>query len=335
MADYIIMSGNAPEHYFYRSGIYMKRRSFTGVWQDMTAVVAGGRDGFSVYRSKDGNVHLICVDHSGNMIYAAYSAGEWKKYVISKLNSDISVSEMRLYGIRGRLNLLYSAIYNGENLLVHCILGDHAKPSTVDTLESPHFFVKGDKVYYTNANGVLGFVDLSDEKPSVFTPVYEDAHFGTVYDIDGKERILFARNSSVFLDGQEIAHDTHIEMPVLVSVKDKFYVMWKNSGFVRYSVSIDCKRFGQVRRFMTSGRSMKLYSVQKGNEFSHYYGYDIQNDFVLLGNPEIFEVTEHYSLPTPLELEKVKNMLNKTERDISEAKKELARLGKLLGTLSK
>lgn len=334
MTNYLIMPKNTPEHYFYQNGIYMRRRSKRGVWHNSVPVLKEGMDGFGIYSAKDGAVHLICTDRSRNLIYAVSAGDEWKKYVISKLSADISVCDMRLYSIRGRLNLIYSAIYNGENLLVHCILGDHAKPSTVDTLETPHFFIKGNKVYYTNTNGVLGFVNLADEKPSVFTPLYEDAHFGTVYSIDGKEKVLFSRNSSVFLDGKEIASDTHMEMPILVTSDKTIYLMWKNGGFIRYTVSDNGGNFGSLKRFMTSGRSMDLYLAQKSGNFELFYGYHTENSLTLLGNPQIFEEFSGYRASAPSELERVKNMLNKTEQEISDAKKELARLGKVIQSLT-
>lgn len=334
MTNYLVMPKNMPEHYFYKSGIYMKRRLTSGIWQEPVPVFSGGRDGFGIYCSNDKNVHLICSDYGGNLIYAVSSGDEWKKYVISKLAGDISVSDMCLYSICGRLNLMYSAIYGGENLLIHCILGDHAKPSAVDSLESPHFFIKGTKVYYTNTIGVFGFVSLSDEKPSEFTPIYKNAHFGTVYDIDGRERVLFSRDSSVFLDGTEIACDTHVEAPILAKIRDKFYVMWKNGGFVRYVTSPDCENFTRPMRFMNTGKAMDIFTVQKGNDFSYYYGYGTQKGPALLGSPDIFEVSANYRASAPSELEKVKNMLNKTQKDVTDAKKEIARLGKILGSLN-
>ncbi|MBR4172862.1 MAG: hypothetical protein IKR46_00655 [Clostridia bacterium] len=333
MTNYLIMRNGTLEHYFYKSGIYVKKRPLSGIWQEAEAVLLEGRDSFSVYLAKDGNVHLICTDYGGNLVYAVNSGGTWKKYILSKLGSDISVSDMRLYSVRGRLNLMYSVLYNGENLLVHCILGDRAKPNTVDTIETSHFFIKNGRAYYTNANGTLGYVNLADEKPSVFTPVYDDAHFGTVYNLSGgKEHILFSRNSSVFLDAKELAHDTHLEMPILANIKNKIYIMWKNGSFVRYIASDDGENFGKPMRFMTSNRPVSLFAVQKVGEFINYYGYDSPRGVALLGNPDIFENSAKTAAPS--ELENIKNMLNKTQQDLSETKKELARLNRIIGALS-
>lgn len=336
MSNYLIMPKNFAELYFYKpyEGICVRKCNPQGVWQEHESVLSGGRDGFGIFCTRDKNVHLICTDHSNNLIYAVNDAGVWKKYVISKLGTDISVSDIRIYSVRGRLNFIYSALYNGENLLVHCILGDHAKPSTVDICETPHFFIKGNRIYYTNSKGILGFVNTSDEKPSGFNPVYENAHFGTVYDIDGKEKILFARDGSVFLNEKEIAHDIHLEMPILVDARGKIYVMWKNSGFVRYVSSDDCENFGKPMRFMGTGQSMAVYTAQKGEGFFNYYGYQNAGGLVLLGNPDIFEKSLDYRAKKEEELERVKALLNQTQKEVISARKEIARLGKVIGNLT-
>lgn len=336
MTNYIIMPENAVEHYFYKpyEGICMRKKSSVGIWNEHTQVFGGAKDGFGLY-CKDKTVHIICTDHDNKLIYIVGDGVNWRKHIISKLSSDIFISDMRLYSIRGRLNLMYCALYNGENLLVHCILGDHAKPTAVDVIETPHFCIMGGKAYYTNAKGVFGFVNLADEKPSVFNPIHENAHCGTVYVVDGKERMLFTENSSVFLDDKEIAHDMHLEAPVLVCARGKIYVMWKSGNFVRYAVSDDGESFSEPQRFMSTGRSMNIYTVQKGEDFLYYYGYHNEHELVLLGNPEIFERSSEYTAKKEAELLRVKNLLNETQKEVVAARKEIARLGKVISSLKK
>ena len=336
MSNYLIMPKNTPEHYFYKpyEGICVRRRSPQGVWQEHMSVFPGGKDEFFVYCSHDKKVHLLCTDHENKLIYAVSDGSEWKKYVISKLSSDVFVSNIHLYSVRGRLNFMYSALYNGENLLIHCILGDHAKPSTVDICETPHFFIKGNKVYYTNSKGILGFVNIADEKPSGFNPIYENAHFGTVYDIDEREKILFAREGAVFIDGKKIAHDTHLEMPILSHSGDKIYIMWRSGIFIRYVTSSDGKDFSEPMRFMSTGKTINIYTAQRGDAFFNYYGYHNAHGLVLLGNPDIFERSAEFAAKKEAELERVKSLLNQTQKEVVAAKKEIARLGKVIGTLT-
>ena len=336
MTNYLIMRENSPEHYFYKpyEGICMRRRAPSGMWREHTQVFGGGRDGFGLFCGKDGITHILCTDHDNKLIYIAYDGEDGKKYVISKLSDDIFISDMRLYSIRGRLNLMYSALYNGENMLVHCVLGDRAKPSTVDILEAPHFFIKGERVYYTNANGVFGYVVLSDEKPSVFSPMLENAHYGSVHNIKGEEKILFVREGGVFLDGEEIARDVRLEAPVLAEAGDKIYIMWKSGDFVRYVSAEGGQNFGEPKRFMSTGKSMGIYMAQRGDDFFDYYGYHNAHELVLLGNPDIFEKTLEFTAKKEAELERVKGLLNQTQKEVVAAKKEIARLGKVISSLT-
>ena len=334
MTNYLIMRGNTPEHYFFKpyEGICVRKRTPAGIWQEHTQIFADARDGFGFYCTRDKAVHLICTDRDNRLIYISGDGENRKKYVISSLNSDIQISDMKLYSVRGRLNLLYSALYNSENLLVHCILGDRAKPSTVDITETQDFSVTGGRVYYTNSRGVLGFVSLADEKPSAFSPVYEDAHCGSAY--DGGENILFTRDSAVFLNGRELARDAGIENPILVHTGDKLHIMWKSGSFIRYMSCSDGETFGGARRFMSTGKTVNIYRAQKGEGFAEYYGYHNEHELVLLGNPALFEISAEYTAKKEAELERVKNLLDKTQQEVADAKKEIARLGRVIGSLT-
>ena len=333
MTNFLIMPGGVPEHYFFRpyEGICMRSRKPDGLWQERIPVIEKGRDGFAVYADKSGTVHLICVNAENKLLYAVRKDGVWKKYVLSALNDDIFVSDMHLYSVSDRLNLLYSALYNGETLIIHCILGDHAKPSTVDSLETSHFCVFGNKVYYTNSQGRLGFVSLADEKPAVFEKLYDDAHCCSIRDFGGREIMLFTRDSKLFVNGEEILYDSHIEMPVCVKGADRLYIMWKSGSFVRYITTFNGgATWSEPMRFMSTGAAISLYTAQEGNNFFNYYGYHNAHELNLLAKPKVFENPADYTLPAKTELEKMKAMLDSTRKDIADAKKEISRLGEAI-----
>lgn len=338
MTNYLISSGSSAEHYFFRpyEGICCKKRMPSGLWGEHAACVPAGQDGFGAYADKSGNVHLICIDKENRLIYAVRKNDKWKKYILTSLNSDIFVSDMRLYNAGGRLNLLYSALYNGETLLIHCILGDHAKPSTVDTLETSHFYIYNKRVYYTNARGELGYVALSDEKPAGFNKLYSDAHCCTLYNLGGKELMLFTRESKLFINGEEILYDSHMEMPTLVKGADRAYIMWKSGSFVRYIATFNSGiTWSDPMRFMSTGSAVSMYLAQQGESFNYYYGYNSDKDISLLGAPDIFSEPADYTLPKPNEIEKLKIMLDMTRREVMEAKKEIVRLNKTIDSLKK
>lgn len=336
MTNYLILPGSAPEHYFYRpyEGICMQAQSISGIWQERTNILPGGKEGFGIYADKSGKVHIICVDDENNLIYAVRKESVWKKYTLTSISKDIFVSDMRLYNIGGRLNLLYSALYNGEYLLIHCILGDHAKPSTVDTLETSHFYLYDNKAYYTNSKGELGFVSLSDEKPSGFNRIYENAHCPNISNINGKELLVFTRESRIFVNNEEILYDSRMEMPICVKGTDKLYIMWKSGSFIRYITTFNGGiTWSDPMRFMSTGTAVFLYLAQQGDAFNYYYGYNNGKDITLLGAPDIFSEPADYALPHPNELEKLKIMLDMTRQEVLDAKKEIMRLNKTIEKL--
>ncbi len=329
MTNYLVKSGDKPEHYFFApyEGICVKGRAISGLWQKQEQVIRDARDGFGVYADKNGNVHIICIDGENRLVYAVRRGGEWKKYTLCELSKEIYVSDMRLYNVAGRLNLLYSALYNGETMLVHCILGNHAKPATVGVTETAHFYIYDNKVYYTNADGQLGFVSLADEKPSGFSRLYDDAHYCTVCELGGKEMLLFTRQSRLFINGEEILYDSRMEMPSLVKGSDRAYVMWKSGSFVRYIASFNGgTTWSEPMRFMSTGRAVSSYIAQQGESVNYYYGYHSERELTLLGAGDIFAANDGFQLPPPNELERLKVMLDMTRREVIDTKKEIVRL---------
>ena len=189
MSNYLIGRGNSGEHYFFRpyEGLCMKRLNPSGTFSEHSQIVALGREPFSVFLSSDGSIHLVCADAENMLVYATSRNGVWKRYIIAKIPNGVVVTKMHLYAVGGRLNLLYSALFSGEHLLIHCILGNHAKPSTVSALSCPHFFVHKNTVYYTKPDGMLGFTPLYDEKPENFNRLYDDAESVSVWEKDEKD----------------------------------------------------------------------------------------------------------------------------------------------------
>ncbi len=333
MTNYLITSKNTPEHYFYKpyEGICCRHSSPGGTWQEHTNVIENGKDGFSVFADKSGNVHLICTDNENNLIYAVRKSGIWKRYALSSLSEDIFVSQMQLYSVGDRLNLLYSALYNGENLLVHCVLGNHAKPSTVASMENPHFFVDSDRVYYTNAHGQLGYSQLADEKPAQFVKCYEDGHYCTISRYGGNEFMLFLRDSKLFLNGSELLYDSRIELPLFVCGADRLYIMWKSGSFIRYITSFNGgAAWSEPMRFMNTAMPFSLYTAPKDGGICLYYGYHSNKELTLLGKPDIFRSAVSCSLPSQSELELLKNALSSAQQELADTKKEVSRLSGLL-----
>lgn len=330
MANYLINRGHSGEHYFFKpyEGICMKRSGPAGTFSEHTQIVALGREPFSVLDASDGSIHLVCMDSENMLIYANCRNNVWKRYILAKLSKDIFVSNMHLYAVRGRLNLLYSALYNGEHLLIHCILGNHAKPSTVSALLDSHFFVYKNKVYYTKPDGALGFTALEDEKPEIFNRLYDDARSVSVWEDSGREFLIFIRNSRLFINGKEILYDSAIENPVFVKGADRLYIMWKSGGFIRYISSFNGGvTWSEPMRFISTGITPKLYTFRSGNALRLYYGYESGNHLTTLGVSNVFAICENS------EPKEVKDKLSEKTQEAENAKKEVERLNKILSGL--
>ncbi len=330
MTNYLIMAKDTPEHYFFKpyEGICCRSCTPGGVWQEHSNVIETGRDGFSVYADEFGKVHLICIDCENHLVYALRKNGIWKRYTLSSLSEDIFVSQMQLYQVDGRLNLLYSALYNGENMLIHCVLGDHAKPSTVATMENSHFFIDSDKVYFTNTQGTLGYCELGDEKPSRFIKYCDDAHLCTISRYGGNEFMLFIRDSKLFLNESELLYDSRMELPVFVCGSDRLYIMWKSGGFVRYITSFNGgATWSEPMRFMNTAMPFSLYLAQKDNGCILCYGCHSNKELTLLGRPELFKPRRSLSQSEP---EMLKCALDSARRELADAKQEVSRLSKIL-----
>ncbi len=330
MANYLINRPSGGEHYFFKpyEGICMRRRGPSGTFSEHTQIVALGRETFSVLSASDGSIHLVCVDSENMLVYANCRNNVWKRYILAKIPKDVIVSNMHLYSVRGRLNLLYSAILGGEHLLIHCILGNHAKPSTVSALLDSHFFVYKNKVYYTKPDGTLGFTSLEDEKPEIFNRLYDDARSVSVWEDSGKEFLIFVRNSRLFINGKEVLYDSAIENPVFVKGADRLYIMWKSGGFIRYISSFNGGvTWSEPMRFINTGITPKLYTFRSGNILRLYYGYENKNNLTTLGVSNVFLSRENS------ELKDVKNKLTKKTQEAENAKKEIERLNKILSGL--
>ena len=291
MTNQLLILPYGREHYYslQNKGILVRRKDSNHLWSPSESVIADATGPFCVYGDSPQMIHLIFVDSDNNLSYATRQKDRWKTYKLSKLNPEIHPEYFRIYPVCGRLNLLYSVRYSGEILLIHCILGNHAKPHTVDKLDSPHFWIYNSKAYYTNNQGACGYVDLHDEKPDTFCKLYDDARNISLYNMDGKEFTLFTRDNKLYVNNNEIIYDTRMELPAVTCSQGILYVMWKSGGYVRYITS---KNQGNTwtspMRYMTSGAEITQYFSEILGNSHLFYGYNTSCDLHLFSRPDIF-----------------------------------------------
>lgn len=316
--NYLIKNGIGGEFYFSKpyEGICMKRCDANGKFGEHTQIIPLGKEPFSVLKTPDTCVHVLCLNGQNQLIYAKKRNNIWKKHRICSLNPDITILKMQLYTVGGRLNLLYSAQINGEILLIHCILTGNAKPSCVSKLSNYSFCVFGNRVFYTAKNGILGFTSLDDEKPEFFNKLYSDAHSPVLWDFGGKENLAFIHDSQLYIDGKEIVCDENIREPVFVKGSDRLYLMWKSSSFIRYISSFNGGvTWSEPMRFISTGEMPNIYSLQNDDDFSFYYGYERSSRLTLLGISHIFEhheshIIKNESRKSPESIEQLNQILS-------------------------
>ena len=291
MENYLIKQGNSTEHFFYKPycGICVRKSSPRGTFSEHTQIIKTGKEPFSAIDTDDGCIHIISTDNENNLVYAARKKDLWKSCILSKLPADLIVHKTSLYLVRGRLNILYSATFKGEILLIHCILAGHAKPRAVTKLMYPDFFVFKNNVYYTTPDGALGFTSLSDEKPLLCNRLYDNAHQVFLWENSGKEFIAFVRDSTLFINGREIVYDKMMEKPIFVSGKEQLYIMWKSGAFIKYIFSLnDASTWSGPLQFISSNHTPKIYALKHGNDTNFYYGIDNGKRIHLFGASDIF-----------------------------------------------
>lgn len=295
--NYLIKNGIGGEYYFQKpyEGICMKRCDTNGKFGEHTQIIPLGKEPFSVLKTCDSHVHIICLDGQNRLIYAIKQNNIWKKHTICSLNPDIVVLSIQLYTVNGRLNLLYSARFGGEIMLIHCILTESAKPSCVAKLSCEHFCISGGRVFYTAKNGDLGFTSLADEKPEFFNKLYSSASFPVLWEFCGKENLAFLHDSRLFIDGREIAFDEKIEYPVFVKGTDRLYIMWRSGSFIRYISSFNGgTTWSEPMRFISTGKLPNIYSLQNEDSISFHYGYERGNHLSLLGTHNLFDCKQNF-----------------------------------------
>lgn len=291
MNNYLIKQGSLVEHFFYKPycGICTKKASPRGTFSDYNQIIKTGKEPFSVASTEDGCIHIISVDNENNLVYAIRKKGVWKACPLAKLPPDLLVHKMSLYLVRGRLNMLYSATFKGEILLIHCILAGHAKPRAITKLADSDFFVFKNNVYYTTPDGALGFTNLSDEKPILSNRLYDNARQVFLWEYSGKEFIAFVRDSTLFINGREIVYDKMMEKPIFVRGKEQLYIMWRSGAFIKYVFSLNgASTWSGPLQFVSTQCVPEIYSLEEHGATSFYYGTNDGKSIHLFGSSNIF-----------------------------------------------
>lgn len=333
MNHFIIQRNSNLEHYFHKpyEGICVQQKS-SYRWLEYQILYREGKEGFFVHCDANDMMHLICTNDNGDIVYLLNKGDAWHKYVLIEGNQKLFPERFYISPAGGRLNLFYTAIYNEESLLVYCVLGVNAKPVTVDKLSGNDFFVMGTDVYYTNESGVMGYNDFSDGKPDRFIPIADNAKQACAFEYRGREYITCKSGNKLLFGTKEglrtVIDDRYAERPLLVASGAKLMLFWKSTEFIRYITTTDAgEKWSNPMRFLNSSRTADLFYVQSGQMSYLCYGSWTNNDVNLFGKQALFE-TPQKDVPTgmpeePLEVQKLKIMIEMMRKDILDLKKQI------------
>lgn len=338
--DYLIKHSDKINHFFYKKneGLCVRTKKHS-LWQNHKSVFPNSTEVFSIFCDSSDNLHAICVSCENNLIYMYFKDNSWHDCTLTHINDEMRISDIILFETPIGLNILYTAKYLGEMLLIHCILGNNAMPNTVDKLSSPHFFVFNDNIYYTNSESVLGYKSVADGRPDRFNRLTEHAEMPYLASGFGKSMITYKKSDSLYFQNRPVHKDPYAQNPILVEDEDKLFLMWQSGDFVRYISSADeGAHWSGVMQFVNSGRTPNLYAVSDNAKISFYYGNHSSTDLHIYIKSDLFacDKKERFSAPLPdsAQVTKLNIMLELQKQEIVSLKKEIAQLGEYISRIN-
>ena len=344
MTDYMITERNIQTHYFFSpsEGLCVRER-INDRWGRAHSICREACDGFCVYCDAGEVVHIICANQKNNILYLTKKGPQVNQYLLSEGSPEIFPIKFMMLPSGNFLNLFYSAGYHDEFLLVHCILGINSQPATVDKLmrTAPEFFISANRVYYTNASGILGYQDYGDGKPARFIPVSQDGKMPCACRVDQKIFLAYKKKNMLCINDRDIFEDRSAEEPVLVYSDNRLILQWRSGSFIRYIVSFDRgKTWSSPMRFMSNGYSPAIFYIPSSVYLNCYYGHNLPNGPVIYEykhNPmQAAPIHEEPPQPSPSEtaqkknddlaLKKLRIAIDLLNREVKQLKHEVALL---------
>lgn len=297
--NYILYLDNTFMHFFCSGvqGLVLKTKK-DGHWSKSITICQEVLPGFCVFLDKDKQIHILCTNKNNDILYITQKNRLWQKYVLSKGNPEIFPIQFKIAQTGNLLNFFYTANFRDDTILVHCILGDNAKPEILDSLytDCPQFSVNLGKVYYTNKEKVLGYRDFSDGKPGEFSKTEEDALFPYSVTINAKEYLLYLKNTFIYLNGEKIFSDSLCRSPIISARDNKLTIQWKSNSFVRYLTSFNNgATWSSPMRFIGSGGVITSFCIEDGNDAHICYGQNLNPEPVIYGKTNLF----FFEAPSP------------------------------------
>lgn len=329
MKDYLVSSSGRVHHYFFRKneGICVCEVN-AALRTEHRVVHKTDSEVFCALGGDNGIIHIISADSTGNITYIIFRSEVYRSYLISKPIKRTDIRRLEIFFAGGRLNMAYSAEIEGELQLVHCVLGNNAKPHTVDKLSGEEFFVGDEGIYYVNADGAMGFCEASDGIPGSFEPICEGASVPYIYE----GHTVYKRDGGIYFDGKRVYEEQYAEAPILIKNENQLLIMWQTGDFVRYIASPDGTSWSNSMQYISPGRKPTLFAVSRGGRSSRLYGYYSSRELHIFAKTSPFEeeAAKNTAEMDFASLERLKFMVDMLRNELIATKNELDRINKII-----
>lgn len=295
-------------------------------------VLEDGTNNFFVYRSNDNTIHLIAEDIGKNLVYMECKNNQWKKYVLGSVKKEIKIKRMMIAKNRIGQSLFYSALYNGEYILVHCVLGNSAMPQTIAKLADENFFIHKSSVYYTNSNEILGYQLFADGKPEKFVP-FGKGLMPYVKNIDDKTYIVYKKEDSIWVNNNLILEDPSCMMPILANTQKGPAVVWRSAEKIKQA-PLSTEKQTNVKSSVF-GLVPEMFLMSDGVQFNYYYGVISNGELKVFYSDDPFSERKNYNNEKELknykeETQKLKSIIEQLKEELTIYKNELIKLNEAL-----
>lgn len=298
--DYIIQrSGGGLWHFFHSDaeGLCLRKKE-DNRWGDHEILLDNAFFDFCVLCDGNDNMHMVCQDMEGSILYLCFHHGQWHKYtLLQSKTKNAYAKHFKLLLTGTQLQLYYTIRSGGKLLLVHQLPGSDYEPAVVDVVRDslrPFSAVCDDYqntyLYYQNAEGMLGgrTYQWSRKEFDEFASTGEGgAESPFVYlDPFGRQHVCAIQQAGLLylqrgVDGQydkkshiATGSDAPMYLPILLGDENKLWLLWRQGIAVYYARSSDdAESWSNPTRFVSTGAAPQLFVFQRGEDVAYCWGY--------------------------------------------------------------
>ena|GEM_PF-2714540 len=250
-------------YFFYQigNGICFKKKN-KNRWDPYEILFKDGQKDFDVIIDSRNNLHLVCQDQLGSIIYLMYNGTQWHKYTVLQNKSKRPYPKyFKMLLINGWINLFYVIEYKGKKLLIHQILDNHISPNVVDYIfdasvpfrvavdrsDNIHLYYQresdsgklGYKIFFWSKKSWSEFISIDIDSTNISAPYAiidkeENIHFAFLRKNEGEYSIIYKRKpfssfGKTSWDKEILIHNRcaqHI-IPVIIKEHQKLWILWQ------------------------------------------------------------------------------------------------------------